>query len=97
MLTKTRRDIIDYEKFTISGDVNKMLLGSFVEEMDAINNEDGGNYSPGDSPLPHATGSIMSNSVALNSIEEELHDRLPESMSHMRTRSHSMQRRENGS
>jgi hypothetical protein len=29
-------DVIDFEKFTVTGNVFKMLLGSFVEEMDAI-------------------------------------------------------------
>jgi hypothetical protein len=35
-LTTVTSDVIDFEKFTVTGNVFKMLLGSFVEEMDAI-------------------------------------------------------------
>ncbi|KAF3053232.1 hypothetical protein E8E11_000162 [Didymella keratinophila] len=64
-------DIIDHERFIISGDIYKMLLGSFVEEMDAIDDDDGQVSSPDGSPPPHATGPILSHSMA--SIDRQLH------------------------
>ena len=39
VLTPASRDMIDFEKFIIKGNVFKMLLGSFIKEMDYINNE----------------------------------------------------------
>ncbi|KAL5371662.1 hypothetical protein DPSP01_014098 [Paraphaeosphaeria sporulosa] len=40
-------DIIDHERFTVSGDVRKMLLGSFVPLMDRLDN----NINPESPPL----------------------------------------------
>ncbi|KAJ4379241.1 hypothetical protein N0V86_005286 [Didymella sp. IMI 355093] len=64
-------DIIDYEKFTLGGDIDKMLLGSFVEEMDARNSDDESHPSPARSP-----GSPPANGVPLRPINETLNDRV---------------------
>lgn len=70
-------DIIDYEKFTIGGDIDKMLLGSFVEEMDARNSDDEGHSSPGESAPLRSAASLAANGRPLKSIDEHPQNQFP--------------------
>jgi hypothetical protein len=62
--------MIDVEKFSVTGNVFKMLLGSFVEEMDAINDSVEELFSLDESPPFQATGSNPANNLPLRSISE---------------------------
>jgi len=66
-------DMIDFEKFSITGDVFKMLLGSFVEEMDAIN-DDMEDTALDDSPPTHPSMSTPTKTLPMQPIFEEYRD-----------------------
>jgi hypothetical protein len=66
------RDMIDVEKISITGNVFKMLLGSFVEEIDAMND------SVEDLISSDESSPIQETELPLQPISEEMHySRLP--------------------
>jgi hypothetical protein len=69
------RDMIDVEKISITGNVFKMLLGSFVEEIDAMNDSVEDLSSPDESPSFQAIVSTPTKNPPLLPISE-MHDSL---------------------
>jgi hypothetical protein len=64
--------MIDVEKFSVTGNVFKMLLGSFVEEMDAINDSIEDFSSLDESLSFQATALTPTNDLPLRSISEDI-------------------------
>lgn len=76
-----RRDVIDCERFIVYGDVFKMLLGSFVEQMDKEDNEEDSLSSTPNSPTPQTFGPRLSVTTTSESIDN-LVRRMPSSPEH---------------
>jgi hypothetical protein len=70
-------DIVDHEKFSVTGDVFKMLLGSFVEEIDARDDSAEILSSPEKSPHNQATAVGPTRNLPMRAISEEITDSLP--------------------
>ncbi|CAO2655473.1 Nn.00g105370.m01.CDS01 [Neocucurbitaria sp. VM-36] len=68
-------DMIDFERFSVTGNVFKMLLGSFVEEMDAIDDSVEDLLSSPEASPP-ARGSTPTRNLTLRPIAEGLHEGL---------------------
>lgn len=74
--------MIDFEKFSITGNIFKMLLGSFVEEIDAIDDSVEDQSSPDESPPFQAIGSTPTKNLPLRPISEEIHESIPSPVGH---------------
>jgi hypothetical protein len=69
VLTPASSDRIDVEKFTDSGNVFKMLLGRFIEEMDHVNDETEDDSTPdNDTQSIKTSGHMPTVSLPLRSI-----------------------------